>query len=52
MVDLEDEVKVYMKDFVVILGLNDGLWDKLFLRWDSYVKFVSNWVFDKVEEFY
>lgn len=49
-VDLEDEAEAYIKDILVTSGLYDGSWDKSFSRWDPYVKPVSNWVFDKVEE--
>ncbi|GAB4847626.1 hypothetical protein Ancab_026687 [Ancistrocladus abbreviatus] len=49
-VDLEDEAEAYIRDLLVASGLYASSSDKLFSRWDPFVKPISNWVFQKVEE--
>lgn len=52
-VDIEYEADAYIKNLLIASGLCDGsISDKSFPRWDPYVKPLSNWVFEKVEESY
>ncbi|KAJ8428933.1 hypothetical protein Cgig2_009804 [Carnegiea gigantea] len=52
-VDIEYEAEAYIKDLLIASGLYDGsISDKSFSRWDPFVKPLSNWVFEKVEEAY
>ncbi|KAJ8427823.1 hypothetical protein Cgig2_001634 [Carnegiea gigantea] len=50
--DCEDEAEAYIKHLLITSGLYDGACDKSCSRYDPYMKPLSNWVFEKVEESY
>lgn len=50
--DFEDEAEAYIKHLLITSGLYDGACGKSCSRYDPYMKPLSNWVFEKVEESY
>ncbi|XAR73680.1 hypothetical protein NMG60_11007740 [Bertholletia excelsa] len=48
--EMEDEVKAYIRDLLVASGLYRDTSDKVLSRWDPMAKLISNQTFEQVEE--